>query len=81
VGRRRASSYPTQRKLLIVRQWRRWLVANSIERGAATARDTLRFFYELEDQCSPLLKFHPRGRDKWEIINDWLLVRSQHGDR
>ena len=76
----RASTYQTQRKLLITREWRRWLQARSIDRGAATARDTLSFFCELEDKRSPLLKFHARGRDKWEIISGWLLACDQHGD-
>ena len=80
MGRRRASTYQTQRKLLITREWRRWLQTHSIDRGAATARDTLRFFCELEDKRSPLLKFQARGRDKWEIINGWVLACGQHGD-
>jgi hypothetical protein len=80
MGRRRASTYQTQRKLLIIREWRRWLQARPIDRGAVTARDTLSFFCELQDKRSPLLKFHARGRDKWEIINGWLLACGQHGD-
>ncbi|GLR89576.1 hypothetical protein GCM10007857_62890 [Bradyrhizobium iriomotense] len=82
MGQKRASTYHTQRKLRIIREWRRWLQAHSIDRGAATPRDTLNFFYELQDKRSPLLKFQPRGRDKWEIINSWLLACCQpkHGD-
>jgi hypothetical protein len=70
------SIYQTQRKRLIIREWRHWLRAHSIDRGAVTARDTLSFFYELQDKRSPLLKFQPRGRDKWEIINSWLLAHG-----
>jgi hypothetical protein len=76
VGQRRASTY--QRKLLI--EWQRWLHSHSIDRAAATARDTLSFFHELQDKRSTLLKFQPRGRDKWEIINNWLLACDQRGD-
>jgi hypothetical protein len=74
VGQRRASTHRTQsKKTLIVREWQRWLRAHSIDHRAATPRDTLNFFYELQDKRSSLLKFHPRGRDKWKIINGWLL--------
>jgi hypothetical protein len=78
VGQRHASTYQTQRKkTLIVREWKRWLQAHSINPWAATPRDTLNFFYELQDKRSPLLKFHPRGRDKWKIINGWLLGEQE----
>ena len=80
MGQRRASNYQIQRKRLIIREWRRWLHSHSIDVGAATARDTLSFFYELQDKRPTLLKFQPRGRDKWEIINNWLLACGQRGD-
>jgi hypothetical protein len=79
VGQRRASAYQTQRKSLIIREWGRWLQAHSIDRRAATPRDTLRFFYELQDKRSPLLKFEPRGRDKWNIVSGWLLSGQNPG--
>jgi hypothetical protein len=79
VGQRRASTHQTKRKPLIIREWRRWLLSHSIDRGAATARDTLSFFYELQDKRPTLLKFQSRGRDKWEIINSWLLACDQRG--
>jgi hypothetical protein len=79
VGQRRASTHQTKRKLLIIREWRRWLLSHSIDRGAATARDTLSFFYELQDKRPTLLKFQSRGRDKWEIINSWLLACDPWG--
>jgi hypothetical protein len=57
----------------IIREWKRWLQAHSIDRRVATPKDTLNFYYELQDERSRLLKFQPRGRDKWAIINGWLL--------
>jgi hypothetical protein len=33
----------------------------------------LKFFYELQDMRSPLLDFRSGRRDKWRVINDWLL--------
>ena len=72
----RASTYQTKRKLQIIREWKRWLQAHSIDRRDATPRHTLNFFYELQDKRSPLLKFQPRGRDKWAIVNGWLLDES-----
>lgn len=38
-----------------------------------TGKDSLRFFYELQDGGSPLLDFQSRGHDKWRIIHAWLL--------
>jgi hypothetical protein len=60
-------------KPLIIQQWDQWVQTQSIEPGQASARDSFKFFLELEDAQSPLLNFQPRGRDKWEIIHDWLL--------
>src|SRR5258708_30025813 len=60
-------------KTLIIREWDRWLKTHSIESGGPTGRDTLRFFIELQDARSPLLDFQSRGRDKWRIIDTWLL--------
>jgi hypothetical protein len=58
---------------LIIREWDRWLQTQSIGRGGPTGRDTLKFFFELQDARSPLLDFQSRGRDKWPIIHTWLL--------
>jgi hypothetical protein len=62
---------------LIVREWGRWLQTHSIESGGPTGRDTLRFFFELQDTRSPLLDFQSRGRDKWRIIHTWLLSNRE----
>jgi hypothetical protein len=64
-------------KILIVREWDQWLQTQSIDPGNATGRDTLKFYFELQDVNSELLDFQSRGRDKWHIINSWLL-REQH---
>ena len=60
-------------KTLIIREWDRWLQTHSIESGGPTGRDTLKFFFELQDARSPLLDFQSRGRDKWRIVDTWLL--------
>jgi hypothetical protein len=60
-------------KILIMREWDRWLQTQSIDPHSATGRDTLKFFFELQDGKSELLDFQSRGRDKWNIINGWLL--------
>ncbi len=60
-------------RTLIIREWDRWLQTHSIESGGPTGRDTLSFFFELQDARSPLLDFQSRGRDKWKIIYTWVL--------
>jgi nuclear transport factor 2 (NTF2) superfamily protein len=64
-------------KTLITREWERWLSTQSIDAASATGRETLKFYFELQDSKSTLLDFQSRGRDKWHIINSWLL-REQH---
>lgn len=64
-------------KILISQEWDRWLRSQSIDPNLASGRDTLKFFFELQDSKSDLLDFQSRGRDKWHIINGWLL-REQH---
>lgn len=60
-------------KVLILREWERWLQIQSIDPDHATGRDTLKFYFELQDNKSELLDFQSRGRDKWHIMNGWLL--------
>ena len=60
-------------KVLITREWERWLQTQSIDPVRATGRDTLKFYFDLQDKRSTLLDFQSRGRDKWHIINGWLL--------
>lgn len=60
-------------KALIVPEWKRWLQSQSIEPDAATGRESLKFFFELQDSRSPLLDFQTRGRDKWQLVHSWLI--------
>jgi hypothetical protein len=55
-------------KPLIVAAWDEWLTTQAINPNKATGRDTLKFYLELQDAKSPLLKFSSKGRDKWPII-------------
>jgi hypothetical protein len=60
-------------KPLLIKEWDRWVRAQSIDSDMATGRDALKFYVELEDTRSPLLNFQTRHRDKWQIVHDWLL--------
>jgi hypothetical protein len=60
-------------KTLIIQEWDRWLQSQSIARAEASGRDSLKFFFELQDQRSPLLNFQTRGRDKWEVVHTWVI--------
>jgi hypothetical protein len=68
------------RKSLILVEWDRWLKDQHIDPSASTARDTLKFFYDLEDQRSPLLDFRPSRGDKWQVIHTWLLNEGRVPD-
>jgi hypothetical protein len=61
-----------QWKSQVLQEWDRWLQAQPIDPTTPTARDTLKFFCELQDRSSPLLDFRPGRRDKWQIIHAWL---------
>jgi hypothetical protein len=69
-----------QRKLQIRSEWERWLRDRSLDPEEATSRDTLKFFYELQDKKSPLFKFQSRGHDKWKIVHQWLLGDERASD-
>lgn len=60
----------------IIREWDTWLQNQAIQPGTATGRDSLKFYFELQDKRSTLLNFQSRGRDKWQIVHSWLL--SEH---
>jgi hypothetical protein len=60
-------------KRLIIKEWDRWVRQQSVDSDRATGRDSLKFYVELEDARSPLLNFPTRGRDKWQIVHDWLV--------
>ena len=67
----------SERKGLILLEWDRWLQSQPIDPHAATARDSLKFFCELQDQRSSLLEFRASGRDKWQVIHAWLLSEGR----
>jgi hypothetical protein len=69
-----------ERISLLVQEWDRWLQTQSIDPPEATARDTLKFFYELQDGRSPLLDFRSNRRDKWQVIHAWLLNEGRVSD-
>lgn len=62
-----------ERKSLLLLEWDRWLQTQLIDPPAPTARDTLKFFCELQDRRSPLLDFRPSRGDRWQVIHAWLL--------
>ena len=66
-----------RRQALIVREWDRWTSQQGIARYGLSARETLKFFAELENARSSLLGFNPRGRDKWKIVHSWLLAAGR----
>ena len=69
-----------QRKSLIRFAWERWLLDPSLDPEEATGRDTLEFFYELQEKKSPLAKFQSTGRDKWKMVHRWLLGDGRISD-
>jgi hypothetical protein len=70
----------SERKALILLEWDRWLQTQNIDPHAASARDSLKFFCELQDQRSALLEFRASGRDKWQVIHAWLLSEARVSD-
>ncbi len=67
-------------KALILEEWDRWLARQTVDSTGPTGKDSLKFFFELEDSKSPLLDFQSRGHDKWRIIHAWLLSAERVGD-
>jgi hypothetical protein len=67
------------RKSLVLMEWDRWLQAQP-DPLTPTARDTLKFFYDLQDKHSPLLDFRPSRGDKWQVIHTWLLNEGRVPD-
>ena len=58
---------------LILEEWDRWILRQTVDGGGPTGKHSLKFFFELQDTKSPLLDFQSRGHDKWRIIHAWLL--------
>jgi hypothetical protein len=68
-------------RVLIIQEWDRWLKGQRFEPGGRpTGRESLKFFFELQDARSPLLNFQSRGRDKWRVIHSWLLSEQRLSD-
>lgn len=67
-------------KSLLLMEWDRWIKTQPVEPPTPTARDTLKFFCELQDKRSPLLDFRPNRRDKWQIIHARLLNEGRVSD-
>ena len=70
----------SEARILILQQWDEWILTQPIDPGGPTGKDSLRFFYELDDDVSPLLDFQSRGQDKWRIIHGWLLSHARLSD-
>jgi hypothetical protein len=66
-----------ERKSLVLLEWDRWLQTQLIDPPKAAARDTLKFFCELQDRRSALLNFPSTGHDKWRVIHAWLLSEGR----
>jgi hypothetical protein len=69
-----------ERKSLVVLEWDRWLQTHPLDPPVPTARDTVKFYCELQDKHSPLLDFRPNRRDKWQVIHAWLLSEGRVSD-
>jgi hypothetical protein len=69
-----------ERKSLLLQEWDRWLQTHPVEPPAPTAKETLKFFYELQDKQSPLLDFRPRRHDRWQVIHALLLHEGRVSD-
>jgi hypothetical protein len=70
----------SEARVLVIKEWDRWISAQAIEPGGPTGKDSLKFFHELQDAGSPLLNFQARGQDKWRIIHAWLLSAARLSD-
>ena len=69
-----------ERKSLLIQEWESWLQAQPAVPPTPTAKETLKFFYELEDRRSPLLEFRPRRQDKWRVIHAMLVNEGRVSD-
>jgi hypothetical protein len=69
-----------ERKSLLLLEWDHWLQKQPSNQRAPTARQTLKFFCELQDMRSPLLDFRPRRHDRWRVIHALLLNEGRVSD-
>jgi len=70
----------SEARILLLQQWDEWILTQVVDPDGPTGKDSLRFFYQLEDDRSPLLDFQARGQDKWRIIHAWLLSARRLSD-
>jgi hypothetical protein len=70
----------SEAKVLIIKEWDRWVSTQIIEQDRPTGKDSLKFFHELQDTRSSLLEFQSRGQDKWRIIHAWLMGADRLSD-
>lgn len=66
-------------KPLVIAAWDDWAAKRGLRPDDATGRDTLQFYYELQDAKSPFLQFFSRTREKWQVIHDWLVSERRVG--
>jgi hypothetical protein len=69
-----------ERKSLLLLEWDRWLQTQPIDTTVPTAKETLKFFCELQDRRSPLVDFRPRRHDRWRVIHALLLNEGRVAD-
>jgi hypothetical protein len=67
-------------KRLVIQAWDQWVRTQPIGPRGATGRDSLKFFFELQDTRPELLDFQSRNRDKWQVIHGWLLGEQRVSD-
>jgi hypothetical protein len=72
-----AMTHGLRRPALIAREWDQWTKRRRLARHTLPAKETLRFYTELQNAKSPLLDFNSRGRDKWRIVHDWLVAAGR----
>lgn len=70
----------SEARILIIKEWDRWIATQAIGEDRPTGKDSLKFFHVLQDAGSPLLDFQSRGQDKWRIIHAWLLDAERLSD-
>jgi hypothetical protein len=66
-------------KPLVIAAWDDWTASRSLRCDNATGRDTLQFYYELQDTQSSLLHFVSRKREKWQVIHEWIESERRVG--
>ena len=65
---------------LLIEEWDKWIRTQPVAPDKAIGRESLKFFLELKDARSALLKFQAKVRDKWPIIHRWLLDENRVSD-